>query len=326
MPESETGNLMTARGTTLIFDWAAWDTTLRQRAEFTRGDEVPVRWHRLLDRLVEGRIVRASNARPWQRGIHITSHLCPTTILAALLRRPLVYLCWGNDYHRGVRRAIVQMILRRARIVLVNEQRTADEVRGMAGVEPRKVPYLVDTDFYPCASASERADFLFCPGENDRDGEMLVALAERGHRVVWLNNVPELAARFMGRSDRLELVSAVSFAELRDLYRRCRAVVTPLTRDIHAAGQTTTLEALASGCAVVIGVGRTADLFVGDGLVSVVAGSDPAAWEAAIASAVTADETRPETPAERAAFIASRHGVAAVSAAMDEVLGFVAAG
>ena len=317
---------MTARSTTLILDWAAWDTTLRQRAEFTRGDEVPVRWNTLLDRLVEGRIVRASKAQPWQRGIHITSHLCPTTIMAALLRRPLVYLCWGNDYHRGVRRAIVQMILRRARIVLVNEQRTTDEVRGMAGVEPRKVPYLVDTDFYPCASASERADFLFCPGDNDRDGEMLVALAERGHRVVWLNNVPELAARFAGRSARLELVSAVSFAELRDLYRRCRAVVTPLTRDIHAAGQTTTLEALASGCAVVIGAGRTADLFAGDGLVSVIAGSDPAAWEAAIARAVSADETHPGAPAERAAFIASRHGVAAVSAAMDEVLGFVAAG
>ena len=314
---------MTARSTTLILDWAAWDTTVRQRAEFTRGDEVPVRWNALLDRLVEGRVVRASKAQPWLRGIHVTSHLFPTTILAALLRRPLVYLCWGNDYNRGVRRAIVQMILRRARIVLVNEQRTADEVRSMAGVEPRKVPYLVDTDFYPCAPARERVDFLFCPGANDRDGEMLVALAERGHRVVWLNNVPELSARFAGRSERLELVSAVSFGELRDLYRCCRAVVTPLTRDIHAAGQTTTLEALASGCAVVIGAGRTADLFAGDGLVSVVAGNDPAAWEAAIASAVTADETRPEAPAERAGFIASRHGVAAVSAVIAEVIGFV---
>ena len=190
MLKSETGKLKATRSTTLVLDWAAWDTTLRQRAEFARGDAIPVRWNALLDRLVEGRIVRASKTRPWQRGIHITSHLCPTTILAALLRRPLIYLCWGNDYHRGVRRAIVQMILRRARIVLVNEQRTADEVRSMAGVEPRKVPYLVDTDFYPCAPASERADFLFCPGENDRDGEMLVALAERGYRVVCSTTCP----------------------------------------------------------------------------------------------------------------------------------------
>lgn len=315
---------MTARGTTLILDWAAWDTTVRQRAERTRGDVAPVRWNALLDRLVDGRIVRASKARPWQRGIHITSHLFPTTIMAALLRRPLVYLCWGNDYHRGVRRGIVRMILRRARIVLVNEDRTADEVRSMAGVEPRKVPYLVDTDFFPCAPTGEREDFLFCPGDNDRDGEVLVALAERGHRVVWLNNVPEFAARFAGRHNRLELVSAVSFSELRDLYCRCRAVVTPLTRDIHAAGQTTTLEALASGCAVVIGAGRTADLFAGHGLVSVVAGGDPAAWEAAIESAVIADEAAPEAPAERAGFIASRHGVNAVTVVMNEVLGSVA--
>ena len=320
MPEPETGNLMTARDPTLILDWASWETTLRQRAERARNDVAPVRWNGLLDRLVEGRVKRASKALPWQRGIHISPHLFPTTILAALFRRPLVYLCWGNAYHRGVRREIVRMILRRARLVLVNEDRTRDEVRSMAGSEPRKIPYLVDTDFYPCAPTGERADFLFCPGDNDRDGEMLVALAERGHRVVWLNNVPEFAARFAGRSDRLELVSAVSFAELRDLYRRCRAVVTPLTRDVHAAGQTTTLEALASGCAVVLGAGRTAELFAGDGLVTVVAKNDPAAWEAAIESTVTFDKLKPWAPAERSALIAKRHGVAAVTAVMHDVL------
>lgn len=315
---------MSALGETLILDPAAWTDTLRQRAERKRGEATPLRWSAILDLLAEGRVIPASVGRPWQRGVHFSMHLFRTTIMAALLHRPLVYLSWGIGHHRGLRRRVARMIMRRARVVLVNDDRTADEIRSLAGVESRKVPYLVDTDFYSFAPASEREDFLFCPGANDRDGEVLLALAERGNRVVWLNNLPELAARYAGRSERLELVVALSFVELRDLYRRCRAVVTPMARDIHAAGQTTTLEALASGCVVVIGAGRTAELFADDGLVTVAPNGDPAEWEMAIERAVAADEASPGSPAARVALVAKRHGVAAVSAALREVLGSVA--
>lgn len=314
---------MTALGD-LILDNAAWNDTLRQRAERARSEATPVRWNGMLDLLAGGRIMSASMRRPWSRGIYLSAHLFRTTILAALLLRPLVYMSWGVDHHRGLRRRVARMIMRRARVVLVNDERTAGEVRRLAGVEPRKVPYLVDSDFFTFAPAEDREEFLFCPGENDRDGDVLLALADRGHRVVWLNNVPELAARFVGRSDRLELVAALSFSELRDLYRRCRAVVTPMARDIHAAGQTTTLEALASGCAVVIGAGRTAELFASGGLVTVVPTNDPAAWETAVERAVAADQATPGAPGARAALIAKRHGVAAVSAVLREVLGSLA--
>ena len=100
--------------------------------------------------------------------------------------------------------------------------------------------------------------------------------------------------------------------------------MTPLARDIHAAGQTTTLEALASGCVVVIGAGRTTELFADDGLVTVAPNGDPAEWEKAIERAVAADEASPGSLAARAALIAKRHSVAAVSAALREVLGSVA--
>ena len=317
---------MSAIGEPLILDPAAWSDTLRQRAERTRGDDTPLRWSAMLDRLAEGRLMPASIGRPWQRGIHFSMHMFRTTILAALLRRPLVYLSWGIGHHRGLRRRVACMIMRRARVVLVNDDRTADEVRSLAGVEPRKVPYLVDTEYYTYSPPHAREDFLFCPGENDRDGEVLLALAERGNRVVWLNNVPEVAARFAGRSAQLELVSSLSFVELRDLYRQCRAVVTPMARDIHAAGQTTTLEALASGSAVVIGAGRTADLFAGDGLVTVVSSNDPAVWEQTIENAVASDRADPGLSAARAALVAERNGVAAVSATLRDVFGSVVRG
>jgi hypothetical protein len=315
---------MTAFGETLILDIAAWNDTLRQRAEREHGEATPVRWNGMLDLLVSGKVTQAHLRHPWSRGIHLSAHLFRTTILAALMKRPLVYMSWGVEYHRGLRRRVARMILRRASLVLVNDERTAEEVRRVAGVEPRRVPYLVDADFYAFAPASQREDFLFCPGENDRDGEVLLALAERGKRVVWLNNVPALAARFAGRSPKLELVSALSFAELRDLYRRCRAVVSPMARDIHAAGQTTTLEALASGCTVVIGAGRTADLFAVDDLVTAVATSDPAIWEQAIDRAVAADAADPAAPKARSALIARRHGIAGVSAVMREILDSIA--
>ena len=42
----------------------------------------------------------------------------------------------------ALRRRVARMITRLARVVLVNDDRTADEVRDVAGVESRKVPYL----------------------------------------------------------------------------------------------------------------------------------------------------------------------------------------
>lgn len=308
---------MGALTTRLILAPVEWREVLAQRASRAGGQPMPVRWNTLLDRMVGGRLAPASLRTLFGPGLHFSWHLLTSTIIAALLGRPLVYLCWGVDYHRGVRRRIARMILRRARLVLVNDALTAAEVEHVAGVRSERIPYLVDTEFYTCQPVGQREDYLFCPGANDRDGEVLLGLAHRGHRVIWLNNLPELAARFAGRDDNLIQVSFPSFAELRDLYRRCRAVVLPLTRDIHAAGQTTTLEALASGCPVIVSRGRTAELF--DGLVTVVDGSETAEWNEAISQAVAADHSDPTLPAARACHIAERHGVAAVSAALRQV-------
>ena len=211
------------------------------------------------------------------------------------------------------------MILRAADVVLVNDARTAEEVRAVAGVEATRLPYLVDTDFFALAEAT-RDDFLFCPGANDRDGEVLLGLARCGHRVVWLSNLPELDARFAGAHERLSMVTGLSFEALRDLYRRCAVVVQPLVRDIHAAGQTTTLEALASGAPVILGAGRTAELFADAGLVDVVEGKDPEVWSAAVDRALARDRADPALARARAARIARDHAPDAVAARLVEAL------
>ena len=301
----------------LILDRIEWQRTLDQRKALDQG--APLRWNDLLDRIAGGRILAAGASTMFARGIHFGWHLRPSIIGAALLRRPLAYMCWGVAYHRGVRRRIARLVLRAADVVFVNDARTAEEVRELAGVETRQVPYLVDTEFFAFA-AGEREDFLFCPGANDREGDVLLALARLGHKVVWLNNLPDLAARYAGLTPNLTIVAHPSFAELRALYRRCAAVVQPLTRDIHAAGQTTTLEALASGAPVILGAGRTADLFSEAGMVEVVAGPDVDAWSAAVEVTLARERSDPSRAPARAAQVGRNHSLDAVATQLSEAL------
>ena len=306
----------------LILDRIEWQRTLTQRKALAGGAQVPQRWNDLVDRAAQGRILPAGPATLFGSGIHFSWHLHRSTIAAALLGRPLAYLCWGVAYHRGIRRRIARMVLRAADVVFVNDARTADEVRMVAGVEAQRLPYLVDTAYFTFADPAGREDFLFCPGANDRDGDVLLALARHGHRVVWLNNLPDLAARYAGLEERLTIVAHPSFAELREFYRRCAAVVQPLTRDIHAAGQTTTLEALASGAPVILGSGRTAEMFAEPDLIDVVEGSDVAAWSEAVAAVLACERSEPALAQARAAQIARNHSPEAVA---SQLIGGLAA-
>lgn len=312
---------MTELNRPLILDPIEWQRTLDQRKALGEGASVPRRWNDLLDRIAHQRILPSGATTMFARGIHFGWHLRPSSILAALFGRPLAYLCWGVAYHRGIRRRIARMILRAADVVLVNDARTAAEVREVAGVEAVRLPYLVDTEFFSFAPATgPREPFLFCPGANDRDGDVLLALAQAGHKVVWLNNLPASAAHYDGLSANLTLVVRPDFVELRDLYRSCAAVVQPLTRDIHAAGQTTTLEALASGAAVLLGAGRTAELFAEGDLVDVVEGRDTAVWSAAVDTMLARERADPALASERAARIARDHSPEAVAAQLVEAL------
>ena len=308
----------------LILERIEWQRTLVQRKALAEGAPVPQRWNDLVDRAAQGRVLSAGAATMFARGIHFSWHLHQSTILAALLRRPLAYMCWGVAYHRGVRRRIARMVLRAADVVFVNDARTAEEVRALAGVEARRLPYLVDTDYF-AFSAGQREDFLFCPGANDRDGDVLLGLARLGHKVVWLNNLPDLAARYAGLTPNLTIVAHPSFTDLRTLYQRCAAVVQPLTRDIHAAGQTTTLEALASGAPVILGSGRTAEMFAQGALIDVVDGRDIDAWSVAIEKALARDRNEPSLAPARAAQIAKVHAPEAVASQLIRELARVGA-
>ncbi len=305
----------------LILDRIEWNRTLSQRKAMAESTAMPRRWNEVVDRVAQGQVLPSGLATMFARGIHFGWNLMPSIILAAAFRRPLAYLCWGVDYHRGIRRRVARMVLRSADVVFVNDDKTAAEVRKVAGVQARRLPYVVDTEFY-AIDAAPRGDFLFCPGANDRDGEVLLALARGGRKVVWLNYIPELAQRYKDLDENLTVVANISFERLRELYRSCAVVVLPLTRDVHAAGQTTALEALASGAAVILSSGRTAELFDEAGLVDVVDGRDVDAWSRGIEKVLARERADPGLGQARAAHIAKIHGPEAVA---DELIKGLAA-
>jgi len=250
------------------------------------GEPDPLKWHALLNRFAQehtgapirrftlARILRPGNClMAWQ--------LTPGAILAAQLGR-LVYLHWGGVPKQAIRLAAMRATLKRAQIVLVNDAVAAQEVKALSGREAVRIPMFIDTEFFSYASSVGRSDFLFCAGSNDRDPEVLLSLARHGWQVVWLVNSVELRKRYEDAHPNLRIVSLITNTELRRLYQTCRVAVMPALRDVHAAGQTTGLEALACGAPVAMSECRASTIFDRLPSVHVVRDNEPAAWLTAV--------------------------------------------
>ncbi len=274
--------------TRLLFDRQSYASLLQQREHFREraGQPVPLKWHRFLDQWAQERtgepIARCSLAGLARGGLLFAWLPSREAVVAAHLGR-LVYLYWGGLPSSTLRRAALRSILRRARVVLVNDPVAADEAEVLAGCRTVQVPMFIDTSFFAYAPPENREQFLFCAGSNDRDPDMLVALAQSGRSVVWLVNNRELLDRYRDAHPNLRLLFHVSNEDLRRLYQTCHAAIMPARRDFHAAGQTTGLEAISCGAPVIMSQGRAATIFAGVPGVRVVAAPAVAGWHEAIA-------------------------------------------
>jgi hypothetical protein len=274
----------------LAFNARAYGDLERQLREQVTPSVAPVRWYGLLDR-----ISRELTGQPIQRfvardvfvgkSLLFSSHFTPEVLLASQRRGRVIFLCWGIGHYSGLRHRTARFVLSRARHLVVNEERTRDEIMRLTGREATLIPYFVDSNYFRFHPEDGRCDFLFCPGANDRDAQLLVELAMHGYRVIWL--VGDTVRRnFEGAHRYLELRSNVSFTELRWLYQHCRMVILPLVRDIHAAGQTTGLEALACGAPLLISKGRTSSLLGQFASVKILASANISEWAEAIATRI----------------------------------------
>lgn len=296
----------------ILLDDAAYREVLAQRGQF----DAPIRWHGLIDRISAPEPASGSSSRG---GLLLSWTLSRATFRAAVAGSPLVYQCWGLGGLKALTRFGTAFVLRRARVVAVNDAITENEVRALADTPVVRHPYFVDTDYYSPDPHGATGSFLFCPSSNDRDPAILLALAKAGYEVVWLNNNDLLVDKYKAAHANLKIVSRLSFVELRSLYRNSRAVLLPLARDVHAAGQTTALEAIACGKAVLMTQGRTSSIFSGEGLITEISSNDSAEWLGAVAKLLAASDQLDAALPARVDRIRARHGFDASAQAMREI-------
>lgn len=290
---------------TIVFDRNSRLKLLVQQAERQEGRAVPIRWHEFLEALSRentgyGPTVWGIRHVYLGQAVLVSWQLSLETVTAALLRRNLIYLCWGIPVRSRWRNWLLSRVLRHAKHVLVNDVKTQLEVEALCNRRAKLVPFFVDTDFFKFSALSMRHDFLFCNGSNDRDPELLLGLARNGLKVVWLINDQALRARYEKAHPNLILRSNVPFDELRTLYQTCRATIMPALRDAHCAGQTTGMEAIACGAPLFISEGRTAGIFKGLPSVFVISGSTSEIWFRVLANFKYTGELQTHTGMSRA--------------------------
>jgi glycosyltransferase involved in cell wall biosynthesis len=320
--------LRLARGfPNIVLDRYAYAMLLAQRRDRVEGVVAPLRWFGVLDDLshrLSGKPIVQYGFSDFifARSILFSSNPTFETALAAIRGQGLVYLCWAVPYASGLKRGVLKFILSRAQHVAVNDIVTRQEVVALTDRTPEVIPYVIDVNFFEYKPPEAREMFLFCAGSNDRDPAVILGLAEQGHRVVWLVNDPAdiLRTKYAGRHPRLEIKSHLTFQELRTLYQSCAMVIMPASRDIHPAGQTTSLEAIACGAPVLISQSRTATIFSDLPSVVTVATPDPAEWSRA-AFRLCSDRAALKQAVERSAqIVRQRISPSAVESAITGIL------
>jgi glycosyltransferase involved in cell wall biosynthesis len=188
-------------------------------------------------------------------------------MLAAVLGRRLVHLCWGvprpstSSLWSALRMLRLKVLLRRASAVLVNEIVTKEDVRRIAKREAILVPYVVDTAFFSPVRPAACDEFVLVPGNNGRNEELVCAISAMGVSIIRVTldvAVRDYYAARQSDSSLPDVRFAVSYTELRNLYRCAALVLLPLRTPNHPAGQTAVLEALACGTPVLLSRGRIA--------------------------------------------------------------------
>ncbi len=174
----------------------------------------------------------------------------------------------ATDYPR--RRRVQDYLLPRVDRVVVfgRSQVEALSERYGARVAVDFIHHRVDCDFYTPAPSPGRSDgplTVFSIGnDRSRDFATLAAAVDR---------LPATASRFVVRTqlpvpqtDRLTVLrDFASYPALREEYRQADVVVIPLRNGVHAGGINSLLEAMASGCAVVVSGARGVSDYVTDG-------------------------------------------------------------
>lgn len=184
------------------------------------------------------------------------------------LKTPLIYISQGLTDRLSLLpprsltfrmiRAVYGRFLRSVeRFIVLGEGAKAPLVE-LFGLDPEHVfcaPFGVDENFWTPApqpirtGGPARTDYILSVGSDfSRDYPTLIAALEGQPTKI----VTRLRVDGVPKGGSIEVSSAYSDLELRELYRRARFVVTPLLDVAQPSGQSATLQAMACGKAVIL--------------------------------------------------------------------------
>jgi len=217
--------------------------------------------------------------------------------LIPLLKRKYIFLCWGTPAFNS--RYVVRLFkdmrfrlfLEAAVCVVVNDMQTKIEVEKHRADNVYLVPNFVDTNYFSHHGYNRKANYILAPGDIDRDEELIFAIAEVSNLpVVRVTRDAKVKKLYEGRrSGKIRLEYQCSYHELRDLISNSKLIILPISTQNHAAGQTSLLEALSCGAAVVLTRGATSTVAEQYHTVKVVEGNDVATWCRSVSDSVDKD-------------------------------------
>lgn len=196
-------------------------------------------------------------------------------------------VCWATTQRSRVHRWLFGRQVCFAQRILVNDSRTACELRTTWHVPDAKikwVPFGVDTHYYQPAADCARSHLLV-PGDAVRDEEFVLELAGAGLGPI-LRGIKDASIRdFYARkpgSGGVNVRWLCPFSEIRANYQHAKAVVIPVLNDREPSGLTALLEGMACGRACLINEGRTTLQYVEDGVTGFVLKGTRDTWLAQV--------------------------------------------
>lgn len=178
------------------------------------------------------------------------------TLINFICLNRVLYLCWGFPERAGrfyqLKMFRLWVILKMADIVFVNEEKTKQILWHKWRINAVTIPYYVDMQFFfPNLKAQKQG--LLVVGNKDRDESFLDLLGrEINIQIIRVTSDKHIENFFLQKRSPVKVVFKPNYQTLKSLYQHCEVFLMPV-RDVgHAAGQTAVLEAIASGCPIVM--------------------------------------------------------------------------
>jgi len=236
-----------------------------------------------------------------------------------LIGNKLFFLCWGlpsvsqNRLLRYLKIRRLCLVTRLSSISFVNERATQIDLQKYCNVDSTIIPYSVDTEFYTYSRIGKLTNKILVVGDNGRDEEIVLALANRGYQVTRVTRSIQVVKYYEVNSHiNVTICYRVSYVELRKQYYSNDLLLLPIAHTNHAAGQTAILEAISCGCPVVLNNVRIASIVSGYSSVFIVDNNVVESYVTAIIEARKLFE-RPEILLDSSRRIHEIHSIQKVS-------------